>query len=97
MSKVFIRKKKVNEDVNITDSTLAQQYLMVKKQIADKKTKRDQLMRQVNQLDSEMNILEKNLIAIETKAATKQGELQVKQEKPQKTEKPTEENEEELR
>ncbi len=61
-------KRRINEDVTITDPTLASQYLAVKKQMSDKKQKRDQLMRSVSQVDSELNILERNLIAIETKA-----------------------------
>lgn len=72
MPKVYIRRK-INEEISITDSTLAQQYLAVKKQIADKQTKKDQQMKVVNQIDNEINILQKNLIAIETKAATSQG------------------------
>jgi len=69
MAKVYMKVKRINEDVSITDSTLAQQYLAVKKQMADKQTRRDNLMKQVNQLDSEANILQKNLIAIEAKSA----------------------------
>lgn len=64
--------KYLNEDVTIPPE-LANQYLAIKKQIADKQTKRDQLMKTVNQVDNEMNILNKNLIAIETKAAELQG------------------------
>ena len=41
--------------------------------MADKQTQRDQLMKQVNQKDNEINILSKNLIAIEAKAAQEQG------------------------
>jgi len=73
MAKVYMKVKRINEDVSITDSTLAQQYLAVKKQMADKRTRRDNLMKQVNQIDSEMNILEKNLIAIEAKSAAASG------------------------
>ena len=87
MPKVYITRKKLNEDVSITDSTLAQQYLAVKKQMADKRTKRDQLMKNVNAIDSELNILEKNLIAIETKSAQKTGETAAR--KPENTEKST--------
>ncbi|HRT03192.1 MAG TPA: hypothetical protein P5513_04575 [Candidatus Diapherotrites archaeon] len=58
----------LNEDVSIPPE-LTNQYLNIKKQIADKKTKKDQLMRSVNQIDNEINILNKNLIAIESKAA----------------------------
>jgi len=90
MSKVYITRKKLNEDVAITDSTLAQQYLAVKKQMADKRTKRDQLMKNVNQIDNEMNILEKNLIAIEMKSAQSQGE--VKATKPENREQPAVDN-----
>jgi len=86
MSKVFIKRKKLNEDVSITDPTLAQQYLMIRKQITDKRTKRDQIMRSANQIDAEINILEKNLIAIETKAVQQQGELQVKKQATEKKE-----------
>lgn len=62
----------LNEDVTIP-ANLTQQYLVVKKQIADKQTQKDQLMKQVNQKDNEINILTKNLIAIEAKAAQEQG------------------------
>ncbi|MEK0338477.1 MAG: hypothetical protein QQN41_13695, partial [Nitrosopumilus sp.] len=79
MSKVFIKRKKLNENITITDPILAQQYLAVRKQMVDKKTKRDQLIRNVNQIDSELNLLEKNLIAIETKSAQKTGEVNVQQ------------------
>ena len=71
----------LNEDVTIP-SQLANQYLSVKKQIADKQSKRDQLMKTVNQMDNEMNILNKNLIAIETKAAELQGKEGEVQKKP---------------
>jgi septal ring factor EnvC (AmiA/AmiB activator) len=74
MNKVYFKKKNINEDIAIQDSTLAQQYVAVKKQISDKQSKIDQLMRQVNQVQQEKNILEKNLIAIETKAALAQGQ-----------------------
>jgi len=84
MRKVFITRK-INEDVNITDPTLAQQFLAVKKQIADKRTKLDQQTKTINQINNEINILEKNLIAIETKAATQQN-------KPVTTQKPAAEN-----
>ena len=79
MPKVYITRKKLNEDVSITDATLAQQYLAVKKQMADKRTKRDQLMKNVNQIDNEMNILEKNLIAIEMKSTQQTGEVKATQ------------------
>lgn len=62
----------LNEDVTIPPD-LSNQYLAVKKQIADKQSQKDQLMKQVNQKDNEINILTKNLIAIETKAAQMQG------------------------
>ncbi len=78
MPKVYITRKKLNEDVTITDPTLAQQYLAVKKQITDKMTKRDQVLRSANQIDSEINILNKNLIAIETKAVQQGGQATVK-------------------
>jgi hypothetical protein len=52
MPKVYIKRKRLNEDVNINDPELAQQYLAVRKQMADKRTKKDQLMRQVNQIAS---------------------------------------------
>jgi hypothetical protein len=76
MSKI----KYLNEDVTIPPE-LANQYLSVKKQMADKQSKRDQLMKSVNQVDNEMNILNKNLIAIETKAAEMQGKTEQAQEK----------------
>jgi len=62
----------LNEDV-VIPAQLSQQYLVVKKQMADKQTQRDQLMKQVNQKENEINILSKNLIAIEQKAAQLQG------------------------
>ncbi len=62
----------LNEDV-VIPASLSNQYLVVKKQIADKQTQKDLLMRQMNQKDNEINILNKNLIAIETKAAQLQG------------------------
>lgn len=65
----------LNEDVTIPPE-LANQYLSVKKQIANKQGKKDQLMKSVNQLDNEINILTKNLIAIESKAAQQQGDEQ---------------------
>lgn len=75
----------LNEDVTIPPQ-LANQYLTVKKQMADKQSKRDQLMKSVNQVDNEMNILNKNLIAIETKAAELQGkEVEAQGEKVQGT------------
>jgi hypothetical protein len=68
MSKI----KYLNEDVTIPPQ-LANQYLAIKKQMAVKQSKKDQLMKSVNQVDNEMGILNKNLIAIETKAAELQG------------------------
>jgi hypothetical protein len=62
----------LNEDV-VIPASLSNQYLAVKKQIADKQTQKDLLMKQMNQKDNEINILTKNLIAIETKAAQLQG------------------------
>lgn len=68
----------LKEDV-VIPAVLSQQYLVVKKQISDKQSQKDQLMKQVNQKDNEINILNKNLIAIEVKAAQMQGkEAQVK-------------------
>lgn len=64
--------KLLKEDV-VIPAELSQQYLNVKKQIADKQTQKDAMMKQVNQKDNEINILMKNLIAIETKAAQLQG------------------------
>lgn len=71
-------KKIVNEDVTIP-TELTQQYLNIKKQISDKMSQKDTLMKQVNQKETEINILNKNLIAIEAKAAQMQGkDAQVK-------------------
>ena len=56
---------------------LSNQYFAIQKQITDKNGKKGQLMKQVQQLDSEINILQKNLIAIEQKAA------EVNQQQPQ--------------
>jgi len=82
--KVYMRTNTriINEDVAITDPTMAQQYLVVKKQITDKQSKKDMLMKQVNQVDNEINILQKNLLAIEMKA-TGQAQKQPKAEKTQ--------------
>ena len=66
-------KEELNEDVDIP-ADLSNQYLSVKKQIIDKQTQKDQLMKQVNQKDAEINILNKNLVAIETKAAQMTGQ-----------------------
>lgn len=90
MAKVYIKRKKLNEDVAINDPTLAQQYLVVKKQIGDKQTKRDQLLRNANQIDNEINILQKNLLAIETKAVGQsadkvQQQMQQQDQKAQQT------------
>jgi len=71
---------KLNEEVTIPPE-LANAYLSVKKQIVDKQTKKDNLMKSVNQVDNEINILTKNLIAIETKAATAQGEQEQQDQK----------------
>lgn len=71
-------KKIINEDVTIP-TELTQQYLNVKKQISDKMSQKDALMKQVTQKETEINILNKNLIAIEAKAAQMQGkDAQVK-------------------
>jgi len=79
MKVYFKKKEQIYEDVTITDSTLAQQYLAVKRQMSDRRTKRDGLMKQINQIDSELNILERNLIAIESKAADQQAKQQTTQ------------------
>lgn len=75
---------RLNEEITIPPE-LANSYLSVKKMILDKQTKKDRLMKQVNQVDNEVNILTKNLIAIETKAATMQGETEQSQENKEKT------------
>ena len=67
----------INEDVTIP-SELSQQYLSIKKQIADKQSKKDQVIRAANQIDSEINRLTQNLIAIEAKAAQLQGKTEQK-------------------
>ena len=87
MKVYFKKKEQIYEDVTITDSTLAQQYLAVKRQMSDRRTKRDGLMKQINQIDSELNILERNLIAIESKAADQQAKQQTttQQQQVQKT------------
>jgi hypothetical protein len=70
----------INEDVTIPPE-LSTQYLSVKKQTIDKQTRKDQLMKSVNQVDNEINILQKNLVAIETKAATAEGQEEAQQNK----------------
>ena len=81
MPKIYMKMKKLNEDISITDPGLAQQYLAVKKQMTDKQSKKDQLSRSISQIDSELNILQKNLLAVETKAMQKQGETASAQQK----------------
>lgn len=83
MAKVKAVKEYIFEDVTIPPE-LATQYLSVKKQMADKQTKKSNLMKAVNQTENEMNILNKNLIAIETKAAQMTGQEEQDKEKAQK-------------
>lgn len=72
----------LNEDV-VIPASLSNQYLIVKKQIADKQGQKDILQKQINQKETEVNILMKNLIAIEQKAAQLQGkEAEVKTAQP---------------
>jgi hypothetical protein len=86
MKKTFLKKKSpINENIYIPQE-LANQYLTVKKQISDKQSKKDQLMKSVNQIDSEINILNRNILAIETKAAQMQGK---EMQKPQQDDKKT--------
>jgi hypothetical protein len=66
------KKTILNEDIDIPPA-LASQYFTVKKQVADKQAQVDILQKQIDQKTSEMGILNKNLIAIETKAAEMQG------------------------
>jgi len=73
MKKVFL-KRKLNEDITISDPNLAKQYLAVKKQILDKERRKDDTMKTVNQINNEINILEKNLLAIQTQAAQREGQ-----------------------
>jgi hypothetical protein len=75
MKKVFI-KRFINEDINISDPALTQQYLAVEKQIADKQTKKAQQSKIINQIDNEINILQKNLIAIKQKDSSNQQKSQ---------------------
>ena len=63
---------RINEDVDIP-AELSQRYVAVKKQLADKETQKNVLVRQINQRDQEINILTKNLNAIESQAAQLQG------------------------
>ena len=73
MSKVKAVREYLFEDVNIPPE-LAQQYLTVKKQIVDKQSKKSNLMKSVNQMENEINILNRNIIAIENKAAQLTGQ-----------------------
>lgn len=73
----------MNEEVTIPPE-LANQYLSIKKQVLDKQTKKDRLMKSVNQVDNEINILSKNLIAIEVKAADLSGQAEKTQDQAQK-------------
>jgi hypothetical protein len=70
-----IIKEQLNEEVVIPPE-LSNQYLSVKKQIVDKQSKKDRLMKSVNQLDNEINILQKNLLGIENQAAKTQEKTQ---------------------
>jgi len=65
--------KRVNEEITIPQE-LSNQYLSVKKQISNKQTRKDQILKAVNQINNEINILNKNLLAIEQKAAAMQGQ-----------------------
>jgi hypothetical protein len=72
--KVYFRKYKLNEDVNIPPE-LSDQYLSVKKQIEDKmkaiateESKFAEISKKISQLKTEISIYQKNLIAIENKA-----------------------------
>lgn len=72
--KVYFRKYKLNEDVNIPPE-LSDDYLSVKKQIEDKMRKIAEeelkfadISKKISQLKSEISIYQKNLIAIENKA-----------------------------
>lgn len=72
--RVYFRKYKLNEDVNIPPE-LSDQYLSVKKQIEDKmkaiaqeELKFSEISKKISQLKSEISIFQKNLIAIENKA-----------------------------
>jgi len=81
--KILIRE--LNEEITIPQE-LANQYLSVKRQMVDKQAKKDQIMKSVNAIDNEINILSKNLLAIETKAAQMQGienQAQQQQQNPQ--------------
>ena len=68
-------KESLNEEgIGITiPHELSTQYLSVKNQIATKITRKTQLIKAVNQVQNEIDILNKNLLAIETKAAQMQG------------------------
>jgi hypothetical protein len=80
--KIQLVKNHLNEDV-VIPASLSNQYLIVKKQIADKQGQKDILQKQINQKETEVNILMKNLIAIEQKAAQLQGkEAEVKPAQP---------------
>jgi hypothetical protein len=72
--KVYFRKYKLNEDVNIPPE-LSDDYLSVKKQIEDKmkliaaeELKFADISKKISKLKSEISIYQKNLIAIENKA-----------------------------
>lgn len=68
----------VNEDVDIP-AQLSARYVAVKKQLADKETQKNVLLKQINQKDQEIIILQKNLNGIEQQAAQLQGkEAEVK-------------------
>lgn len=80
--KVYFRKYKLNEDVNIPPE-LSDQYLSVKKQIIDKQQEiveaegeMQTASAKVSQLKNQISIFQKNLIAIENKAKQINKELE---------------------
>ena len=80
--KVYFRKYKLNEDVNIPPE-LSDSYLSVKKQIQDKmkaiaaeETKLAEVSQKISQLKTEISIYQKNLIAIENKAKSINKEME---------------------
>ena len=62
----------INEDI-VIPAQLSTRYLAVKKQLEDKQIQKNALVKQINQKDTEIGILNKNLIAIEAQAAQLQG------------------------
>ena len=71
---IKVVKESLNEEGITIPYELSTQYLSVKNQIATKVSRKNQLIKAVNQVQNEIDIFNRNLLAIETKAAQMQGQ-----------------------